>query len=282
MRELTLLSIVAAALLWVQPASAQPAPPPDHNRPTPTYDTVPPALPRLDRPAVLVFSKTNGWRHDSIPDAVAAVSALARKRGWSVYATENAALFNPEQLARFDLIVFASATGDMFTPDQRTAFLGWLALGRGFVGLHGAGDGSHPGWYQKLLGYGGYAGHPGGDDQFQTGELILLDRTHPATRHLPARWRWTEEYYAYGQPLASDTQLLARLDETGMRLEPKHRMGDRHALIWWRCEGRARIFYSALGHRAQAWRDRAHLRMVDGAMAWAARKTGQGCDSTRR
>ncbi|MBL8649244.1 MAG: hypothetical protein JNL35_02430 [Sphingopyxis sp.] len=39
------------------------------------------------------------------------------------------------------------------------------------------------------------------------------------------------------------------------------------AAIWWRCEGRARIFQSALGHKAEAWADPAHLKMLDGAMA---------------
>lgn len=269
--------ILAIGLLTLaQPATAQIAP--DPHRPTPTFDVLPPLLPALGHPAVLVFSKTNGWRHDSIPEQVAAVTALAKKHGWSVYATENGAIFNTDQLARFDLVVFASATGDMLTADQHTALEGWLAQRHGFVGLHAAGDGSHAPWYQKLLGYGSYTGHPGGADQFQTSDLILLDRTHPATANLPARWRWTEEYYAYGRPVDADVHVLARLDETGMRLEPKHTMGDKHALIWWRCEGKARIFYSALGHNPEAWADPMLLQMVDGAMLWAARKAGTGCD----
>jgi type 1 glutamine amidotransferase len=268
---------LAAGFLAFLALTAQTAPAPDPRRPAPTFDSTPPELPKLGKPAVLVFSKTNGYRHASIPDAVAAVTRLAKARGWSVYASENGAVFNPAQLARFDLIVFASATGDMLKPEQRAAFEGYLAGGRGFVGLHGAGDGSHAEWYQKLLGYGGYAGHPGGADQFQSSDLIVLDREHPATGHLPARWRWTEEYYAYSRPVDADVHVLARLDETGMRLEPRHQMGDKHALIWWRCQGKARLFYSALGHKPEAWSDAAHLKMVDGAMLWAMRKAGKGC-----
>ncbi|MDT8759764.1 ThuA domain-containing protein [Sphingomonas psychrotolerans] len=256
----------------------QTTPVPDPHRPVPTFDTVAPTLPPLRRPAILIFSKTNSYRHDSIPAAVAAVEKMVRARGWSSYATENAAVFNPAQLARFDAVVFASASGDLFTPEQRVAFQQWIAAGHGFVGLHAAGDGSHPDWYQAMLGYGGYTGHPGGADQFQQSQLILLDRAHPATRHLPKRWRWTEEYYAWQAPLRADAHVLARLDETGMRLEPKHTMGDRHALIWWRCEGKARIFYSALGHKPETFADPAHLRMIDGAIGWAARRSGKGCD----
>lgn len=265
-------SIVALAALL---SASQTTPNP--NLPTPTFDTVKPTLPALTRPAVLIFSKTNSFRHDSIPAATTAIEKLVRARGWSAYATENAAVFNPAQLAKFDLVVFASATGDLFTPDQRAAFQAWIAAGHGFVGLHGAGDNSHPDWYQHMLGYSRYAGHPGGADHFQTADIIVLDRSHPATRHLPVRWRWTEEYYAYSTPPAADAHILARLDETGMRLEPKHRMGDRHALVWWRCEGKARIFYSALGHQDAAWADPAHLKLVDGAIGWAARQTGTGC-----
>jgi type 1 glutamine amidotransferase len=272
---MSILKLILPALLA---GAATPPQTTDPHRPAPTFDSVAPKLPELRRPAILIFSKTNSYRHASIPAAVTAIEKLARARGWSSYATENAAIFNPAQLARFDAVVFASATGDLFTPDQRTSFQKYLAEGHGFVGLHGAGDGSHPDWYQAMLGYGGYTGHPGGADQFQKSALILLDRTHPASRHLPPRWSWTEEYYAYSMPVRADAHVLARLDETGMRLEPKHTMGDKHALIWWRCDGKARIFYSALGHNPASFTDPAHLKMIDGAVAWAARKSGKGCD----
>lgn len=268
-----IVGLSSLALMGLAPQTA-----PDPYHPAPTFDTKAPELPALRRPAILVFSKTNSFRHDSIPQAVRAIEKLVRARGWSAYATENAAIFNPAQLAKFDAVVFASATGDMFTPDQRAAFLGYLAGGRGFVALHGAGDGSHPGWYQQILGVGGpYTGHPGGADHFQTSDLIV-DRNHPATRHLSPRWRWTEEYYAWEAPPRADAHVLARLDESGMRLEPKHRMSEQHALVWWRCEGKARIFYSALGHKPETWTDPAHRKLVNGAIGWAARKTGKACD----
>lgn len=265
---------LAAALLltWGAVQAA-----PDPRRPTPTLDSAPPELPALTRPAVLIVSKTNGYRHDSIAQAVPAIAAIVKARGWSSFATENAAVFNPEQLAKFDVIVFANASGEIYTPDQRAAFQAWIAKGGGFVGLHSAGDGSHPGWFVKMRGNGNFIGHPGGADQFQTAGLILTDRTHPATRALPAIWPWADEYYSWDAAPGPDAHILARLDETTMRLEPKLQMGE-HALIWWRCEGRARIFYSALGHKAEAWADPAHLKMLDGAIGWAARREGTGCD----
>lgn len=284
----TILPSLAALLLMLgagqdsaappaAPAPQKEAPAPDPRRPAPTFDSVPPEVPDIPRPAVLIFSKTNGYRHDSIAEAVPAVESLVAARGWSSFATENAAVFNPAELAKFDVVVFASATGDMFTPPQRKAFEDWLAAGRGFVGLHGAAVDSHPDWYKAILGYHKFIGHPGGADQFPAADIVTLDRAHPATRHLPPRWRWTDEYYSWDAPPAADAHVLARLDEAGMRLDPKYRMGDDHALIWWRCEGRARIFYSALGHKAETWADPVHLKMVDGAIGWAARKEGKGC-----
>lgn len=265
------LALVAALLLGAQTA-------PDPRRPAPTLDRIAPEIPELARPAVLIVSKTNGYRHDSIAEAVPALEAIVKARGWSSFATENAAVFHPESLAKFDVIVFANASGDLYTAEQRAAFQSWIAKGGGFVGLHSAGDGSHPDWFVKLRGNGQFTGHPGGADQFQAADLIVQDRGHPATRHLPQRWRWTDEYYSWDAPPAADAHVLASLDEGTLRLDPKYRMGHGHALIWWRCEGRARIFYSALGHRAEAWRDGAHLKMLDGAIAWAARRQGRGCD----
>ena len=265
------LALSAALLLAAQAA-------PDPRRPTPTFDSVAPEIPDIPRPAVLIVSKTNGYRHDSIEQAVPAIEAIAAARGWSSYATENAAVFNPEALAKFDVIVFANASGDIYTSAQRAAFQAFLAKGGGFVGLHSAGDGSHPGWFVKMRGNGNFTGHPGGADQFQAADLAVTDRSHPATAHLPARWRWTDEYYSWDAAPAADAHILASLDENTLRLEPKYRMGAGHALIWWRCEGRARIFYSALGHKAEAWSDAAHLKMLDGAIGWAARKEGEGCD----
>ncbi|AJA10688.1 hypothetical protein SKP52_19095 [Sphingopyxis fribergensis] len=272
---MTIAAMLAAALLLA--VQAAPAATPDPRRPTPTFDSVPPELPALTRPAVLIISKTNGYRHDSIAQAVPAIAALVEARGWSSFATENAAVFNPSQLAKFDVIVFASASGDIYTAPQRAAFQAWIAKGGGWVGVHSAGDGSHPDWVVQMRGNGKFIGHPGGADQFQPAELIVEGRGHPASQHLPQRWRWTDEYYSWDAPPAGDAHVIATLDESSLRLDRKFRMGEGHALIWWRCEGRARIFFSALGHKAEAWSDPAHLQMLSGAIGWAARKEGTGC-----
>ena len=55
---------------------------------------------------VLVFSKTAGYRHTSIPSGIKTITTLAQQKGWVVTATEDATLFTDEFLARFDVCVF--------------------------------------------------------------------------------------------------------------------------------------------------------------------------------
>ncbi|UWX04831.1 ThuA domain-containing protein [Pseudoxanthomonas sp. NC8] len=82
--------------------------------------------------AVLVFSKTNGFRDDAqIQAANRALRRLVEARSWDVYVSENAALFNPEALAKFDVVVLNSTSGDTFLPTQRDAFRHWLEQGGG-------------------------------------------------------------------------------------------------------------------------------------------------------
>src|SRR5579862_7212826 len=112
------------------------------------YETIPPVLPDgLKDTAILIFSKTNGYRHDdAIPAANDALSKIAEHRGWSTYVTENSAVFNPEQLKRFKAVVWNNASGDVLTETQREAFKSYLEAGGGYVGVHAAGDNSHHAW----------------------------------------------------------------------------------------------------------------------------------------
>jgi type 1 glutamine amidotransferase len=252
------------------------------NFPESVYDIEAPALPAdLPKPAILIFGKTNGYREDDqIKASTAAIERLVRARGWGAFVTENAAVFNPEQLSRFDAVVFSSTSGDLFTLEQRTAFREWIEKGGGFVGLHGAGGDPEYAWRwipETLIGA-QFVGHVS-DPQFRPGTIKVEDRTHPATRHLGRTWRWTEEYYSFAKsPRGPDTHVLATVDEKTYGPEGKLVMGADHPLIWWRCTGKGRVFYSALGHRAETYSDPVHLKMIDGAIAWAARRDGTGCD----
>jgi type 1 glutamine amidotransferase len=254
------------------------------------YDHQPPVLPKtLSGTSILIFSKTNGYRDDpQIKAANAAIEAIARKRGWTSYTTENAAIFNPEQLKRFKVAVWNSVSGDVLSPEQREAFKGWLEAGGGFVALHGSGGDLDYAWkwYVNDLIGAQFIGHTMGP-QFQRATLIVEDRQHPATRHLPERWSRTDEWYSFASsPRAKGYHILATLDEGSYRPKMKFlpftkardlQMGKDHPMIWTHCLGKGRAFYSALGHPASAYTEPEHLRMIDGAIAWAAGLEGPSC-----
>ena len=249
--------------------------------PTPVMDTLPPELPAFGREhAVLVFSKTNGFRDDAqIQAANAALRTLAEARGWDVFVTGNAAVFNPDALARFDVVVLNSTSGDTFLPTQRDAFRHWLEQGGGLLALHGAGGDPRYDWrwYVDTVLGAQFIGHTY-SPQFQQGVVEVAEPAHPAMRPLPARWQREEEWYAFDRvPSGHGTRILARLDEGSYAPEPGQRMGD-HPVVWTRCIGQGRVFYSALGHKAETYSEPLHLRMIDGALGWAAEARRDGCD----
>jgi uncharacterized protein len=120
----------------------------------PVFETIKPADPgQIGDKGVLIFSKTNGFRHTSIEPGIKALTAEGQKLGWKVVATENGAFFNDDYLARFKTIVFLSTTGDVLTKEQETAFEKYIENGGGYVGIHAAADTEYDwAWYDAALG----------------------------------------------------------------------------------------------------------------------------------
>src|SRR5690242_17904367 len=81
---------------------------------------------------ILVFSKTTGFRHDSIPDGIAAIHTLGAEHGFAVDATEDATTFTDGVLARYKAVVFLCTTGDVLDLEQKAAFERYIRSGGGF------------------------------------------------------------------------------------------------------------------------------------------------------
>ncbi len=222
--------------------------------------------------SVLVFSKTNGFRHkEAIPAGIEMFRELAEKNSWSAHFTENGAVFNAEQLALFDVVVWNNASGSVLTADQRTAFRNFVENSGGFVALHAAGDGSHKDWpwYAEEVIGAQFTMHTMWP-HFQVGTMHIENRAHPATRHLGETWEHEEEWYSFEESARkSGAMVLATVDEATYdpNLWP---MGDDHPVVWCRLLGDGRVFYSALGHQAKAYEDLRYRRMLEGAVVWAA------------
>ena len=250
------------------------------------YETEAPEVPAdLPRPAILVFSKTNGFRHEeAIPAANALFARLAAENGWGVYQTENGAAFSPEILGRFDAVVFNNVSGDVFTPGQRQALKDFIESGGGFVGFHGSGGDNEYAWtwyVDELIGA-QFIGHPM-DPQFQQGTLRVENKGHPATATLPDEWTREEEWYSFAaSPRAKGYNVLLTLDEGSYKPEglmgQDLAMGADHPMAWWHCQGQGRAFFSALGHKAEYYAEPHNVALLLGATRWALRLEGEGCD----
>ena len=255
--------------------------------PSHAHESVAPELPaELARPAVLVFTKTNSFRHvDGIEAGVPLIREIAERRGWGFFHTENGAVFNADDLARFDVVMFHNASGDVLDEAQELAFQTWLEAGGGWVGTHSSGDSSHKEWewYQETLIGGVFTAHIMGP-QFQEARVIVEDRSHPAGAKLPAEFTHTEEWYSWDASARDKGfHVIASIDESSyapyarfMGQDVDLRMGD-HPVVWSRCVGEGRALYSTLGHSAEAYSTAEHPPLLEGALAWAAGVEGEGC-----
>lgn len=251
--------------------TAQAAPNP--HLPTATYDTVAPTLPKSLNRAVLIVSKTNGWRHiEHIPHSNAVLADIAKGLGHASYITENAAIFNDEQLRHFSVVILNSASGDFLTPKQRSAFVRFVARGGGVVALHAAGDNSHTApWYTKTIIGTKFTGHPGGKDQFQSARVIIDQPRHPIMDGVTLPWAPVDEWYSFdANPQIHGMTVLARIDEASYRPGAKLMMGI-HPVIWINPATKGRVVYSALGHLPESYDDPNHRRILANAIIWAGK-----------
>lgn len=255
--------------------------------PSHQHDSQAPQLPaELHEPAILIFSKTNSFRHkDGIAGGIRALQAIGDNNDWSVFATENGAVFNSEQLAKFSAIVFLNATGDMLNESQEAAFEHWLTDGGGWLGIHAAGDGSHKGWSwygQNLIGA-DFTAHILGP-QFQIANVEVEATGHPAIQGLPASWSHEEEWYSWERsPRVKGFNILVTIDENSYSpfqkapgLERDLRMGD-HPVVWTNCVGRGKSVYSALGHQKEAFEAPQYRQLLQSALVWLV-DSGRACE----
>lgn len=212
-------------------------------------------------PRLLVYTRTTDYRHDSIPDAIAAVRTLGE---FEVDATEDPAVFEGP-LAAYAAVVFLSTSGEVLTPRGRARLAAYVEGGGGFAGVHAAACTEYD-WpyYGELLGA-RFDRHP----EYQPGKAVVEDRGHPATRHLPFIWEFTDEWYDFRASPRGSVRVLVSADESSYE---GGGMGDDHPLVWCREQGAGKVFYTALGHASEAYDDpdfRAHLR---GGITWVTRR----------
>ncbi|TKT03412.1 ThuA domain-containing protein [Streptomyces lasalocidi] len=207
---------------------------------------------------LLVYTRTTDYRHDSIPDAVAALRTFD---GVEVDHTEDPSALEAG-LDACAAVVFLSTSGDVLTPAGRDRLAAYVEDGGAFVGVHAAAC-TEEDWpyYGELLGA-RFARHP----EYQPGRAVVEDRDHPATRNLPPVWEFTDEWYDFRTNPRARVRVLLGADEASY---DGGGMGEDHPLAWTREQGAGRVFYTALGHAAEAYRDPAFLAHLRGGLDWA-------------
>ena len=209
---------------------------------------------------VLVFTRTTGFRHASIPTGIGTVRELGAAGGFAVTATEDPAALRPDGLAGYRAVVFLSTSGDVLDPAGRAALEAYVRGGGGFVGVHSAADTEYD-WpfYGELVGA-RFAGHPA------VQPVTIRFRPSALTAGLPSTWRVTDEPYNFRRR-PEGVQVLATLDESTYS---GGTMGADHPIAWAAAVGRGRSFYTGLGHPAAIYADPVFRRLLAAGIRYAA------------
>jgi uncharacterized protein len=247
------------------------------------YDHTPPVLPKdLSHPAMLLFSKSNGFRDDpSVNAAQAALNAIAAREHWSVFSTDNAAVFNAADLKRFNVVVWNNVSGDVLTVPQRRDFQAYMENGGGFAGLHGSGGDFYYDWdwYADHLLGARFKSHPR-SPQFQAAKVKVDDARNPIVQGLSPEWTMTDEWYSFkNNPRQNGADIMLTLDETTYQPQAGKqdlRMGD-HPIAWTQCVGKGRSFYTAIGHRPESYSEPNTNKLIEQALVWAAGLRSDSC-----
>lgn len=211
---------------------------------------------------MLVFSKTAGFRHESIEPGIEALKKLGTSNGFEVIATEDASYFEEETLKDFTVVVFLNTTGDVLNFNQQADFERYIQAGGGFVGIHAATDteyGWH--WYGGLVG-GYFDSHP----KVQEAKLIVEDRSHISTKHLEEEWIREDEWYNF-KKLNPDVHVLVSIDENSYE-GGNH--GGSHPMAWYHEYDGGRAFYTEFGHTPETYQEEAYLKHLLGGIKYAA------------
>ena len=220
---------------------------------------------REGKPRVLVFTKTAGFVHSSIPMGIAAVQKLGLENGFDVDTTKNAAYFQEDSLKKYAAVIFLSTTGNVLDYRQEAAFERYIQAGGGFVGVHAATDTEYDWrWYGKLVG-GYFKSHP----KTQEAKFIIKDKNFPATEFFTDTvWQRTDELYNF-KNLNPDVHVLITVDESSYEGGAN---GHYHPMSWYHEYDGGRAFYTELGHTEASYSEENYLKHLLGGIQYAIGK----------
>lgn len=224
------------------------------------------SLEQTKSPAVLVFSKTEGYRHASIPDGRKAIQKLGKENGFGVDLTEDAATFSDDSLKKYAAVIFLNTTDDVLNETQQENFKHYIRNGGGYVGIHAASDTEYDWpWYGELVGaY--FKEHP----EIQEADLYIhKDENFAVMDSLPDPWTRTDEWYDFRQP-PDDVHVLVNIDEDSYE---GGNTGNGHPLVWYHDYDGGRSFYMEFGHTEASYTEPNFLKLLMAGINYAIGKS---------
>lgn len=211
--------------------------------------------------SMLIFSKTAGFRHDSIAEGIMCFRELGAELGLKIIATEDASVFNSKNLSSVRVVIFLNTTGDILNAVEEAAFESYIRNGGAWLGVHAAADTEYEWEFYKGLVGAYFKSHPA----IQPARINIEIKDHPSTRMLPGLWNRTDEWYTYTLSPRDDVTVLASLDEDSFS---GGGMNGDHPIAWCHEYEGGRALYTGGGHTKESYREpkfRAHLK---GSLEW--------------
>ena len=244
---------------------------------------------------LLVFSRTNGFRHASIATGKIAFTEIGKKTGaFETTVSDDLSNFEPANLKKFDGVVFLNTTGNPFAPtkDESAAMsedekkkaqelqvklqdsLGAFVKGGGaFIGIHSATDTFYdwPEYGEMINGY--FDGHPWGSGTQVSIKVEPGQEKHPLAAMFEGQnLDFKEEIYQLKTPYDSKAvEMLLRLDpeKSDMNVQGLKRDDKDWGVAWVRNWQKGRVFYCSLGHNNEMYWNPKVVRHYLAGIQWA-------------
>ena len=195
---------------------------------------------------VLVFNKTEGYHHESIPTGTATIKNLGDLNNFKVTESDDAGEFTENNLKKYQLVIFLSTTGNVLNEAQQRGFEDYINKGGNFFGIHAATDTEYDWkWYGDLVeAY--FLSHP----KIQEANVMVEKPLHPTVAHLPKIWTRTDEWYNL-KDINPKINVLLSLDETSYEGGENAEI---HPIAWYReLEGGGKSIYTGGGHTEESY-----------------------------
>ena len=215
---------------------------------------------------VLVFTKTNDFRHKSIPKSVEKFKAWAKAEQWNIEFSEDSTHINDKTLDQINVLIFLNTKGNILGNTEKEALVKYINTGGGFVGIHlASGTETDWDWFRKMIGA-EFKDHP----KVQPAKILVNHSfKHPSVAHFGDSFQIVDEWYNFEESVMPHVNVLLTLDENSYAGK---KMGINHPIAWYHYYEGGRVFYTGLGHTDAIYGNEDYRKHIIGAINWAGKR----------